>query len=78
MAKLRFIKEYIEEKLLNIDTRDLSKELGVSVAMISNYKHQGYNPSLPVAKKVYTTDNVVLHPFSEESLKFEIEKRGLK
>lgn len=78
MGNLRFIKEYIEEKLVDIETTSLASSLGISVAMISNYKHQGYNPSLPVAKKVYEMDKVVLHPFSEESLKFEIEKRGLK
>jgi hypothetical protein len=71
---LRFIKEYIEEKLLTIDSKDLAPILKVSVSMLSSYKTQGYRPSLTVAKTVYTLDKVVLHPFSEESLQFEISK----
>ncbi len=41
--------------------------------MLSSYK-KSYRPSLDVAKRIYATDNVVLHPFAEESLKHEINK----
>lgn len=71
---MRFIKEYILEQLETFDSKELANRLKVSVAMLSNYKHQGYNPSITVAKTVYTLDKVVLHPFSEESLQFEIGK----
>ena len=71
---LRFIKDYIEERLLDTDSKVLAYQLGISVAMLSNYKHQGYNASLDVAKKVYSIDGTILHPFSEDSLKYEISK----
>lgn len=71
---MRFIKEYIEEQLITYESKDLAPRLGVSISMLSSYKRQGYNPSITVAKAVYTLDKVVLHPFSEESLQFEINK----
>jgi len=71
---VRFIKEYLEEKEQKLTNYDIANQLGVSVAMISSYKRKGFNPSLTVAKKVYQLDNIVLHPFSEDSLKIEIEK----
>jgi ribosome-binding protein aMBF1 (putative translation factor) len=69
---LRFIKEYILEQLTIYDSIELAKRLKVSVAMLSSYKTQNYKPSITVAKTVYQLDGVVLHPFSEDSLKFEI------
>jgi len=71
---LRLIKDYIEEQLLTYESKDLAPRLKVSISMLSSYKRQGYNPSITVAKTVYTLDKVVLHPFSEESLKYELEK----
>ena len=69
---MRFIKEYILEQLTIYDSIELAKRLKVSVAMLSSYKTQNYKPSITVAKTVYQLDGVVLHPFSEDSLKFEI------
>jgi len=69
---LRFIKEYILEQLTIYDSIELAKRLKVSVAMLSSYKTQNFKPSITVAKTVYQLDGVVLHPFSEDSLKFEI------
>jgi ribosome-binding protein aMBF1 (putative translation factor) len=69
---LRFIKEYILEQLTIYDSIELAKRLKVSVAMLSSYKTQNYKPSITVAKTVYQLNGVVLHPFSEDSLKFEI------
>jgi len=41
--------------------------------MVGQYRLQrGYMPSIHVAKKVYKLEGVVLHPFSLESLKYEI------
>jgi len=71
---MRFIKEYLEEKERYLSNNEIANQLGISVAMISNYKRRGFNPSLAVAKKVYELDGIVLHPFSEDSLKFELEK----
>ena len=67
-----FIKDYIET--LQEDGAigaEVAKVLGVSEAMVSCYKNQGYNPSLKVAKTVYQIEGIILHPFSEEGLKFE-------
>ena len=69
---MRFIKEYILEQLTIYDSIELAKRLKVSVAMLSSYKTQNYKPSITVAKTVYQLNGVVLHPFSEDSLKFEI------
>jgi len=33
------------------------------------------NASLKVAMNVYSNEGLVLHPFSEESLKYELEKK---
>ena len=71
---MTFIKDYLEEKEKTFSNNEIAKQLGVSVAMISSYKRQGFYPSLRVAMRVYDLDGVVLHPFSEESLKYELEK----
>jgi transcriptional regulator with XRE-family HTH domain len=70
-----FIKDYIAERLEGGDLGYVIAEaLGVSVSMVSSYKLGGYNPSLSVAKTVYRQEGIVLHPFSEESLKVELSK----
>jgi len=66
------IQKYVQDKLEDIEAKDLAKQLGVSVSMISAYK-KSYNPSLAVALKVYELDKVVLHPFAEISLKHELQ-----
>jgi transcriptional regulator with XRE-family HTH domain len=68
------IKTYLENKVEDLSNAEIANQLGISVAMISSYKNKNFNPSLSVAKKVYQLDGVVLHPFSEEALKYEIEK----
>lgn len=70
-----YIADYIIEKVdSGMSGYEIADELGVSVSMVSSYKHNNYNPSIGVAKKVYVDTNIVLHPFSEESLKIEITK----
>lgn len=54
--------------------REIAETLGVSTSMISTYKHNDYNPSITVAKKVYNDSKITLHPFDTESLKYEINK----
>jgi len=69
------IHEYIQEVLERecIKAKDLANELNITAAMVGQYKlNRGYNPSLNVAKLIYLRDGVVLHPYSEESLKWEI------
>lgn len=70
---LMFIKDYVYSQLETTTSIDLAKKLKISVAMLSSYKTQNYKPSLTVAKTVYQLDKVTLHPFSEESLQFEIK-----
>ena len=67
------IQEYVAEQLEDLTSIELKDKLGVSLSMLSSYK-KSYNPSLDVAKRIYKIDNVVLHPFSDESLKYELEK----
>lgn len=76
---LAFIHTYIEQKLEDgMLNKDIAKELSLTPAMVGQYRlKRGYNPSLTVAKRVYTIDNIVLHPYSEESLQWEIENHGL-
>ena len=67
------IQEYVAKQLDELTSIELKDKLGVSLSMLSSYK-KSYNPSLDVAKRIYAKDNVVLHPFAEESLKYELEK----
>lgn len=71
---MKFVKDYVEEKLTNYTTTEVADMLGISISMITAYKRYNYNASLEVAKRVYVLDGVVLHPFSEASIKFEISK----
>lgn len=54
--------------------KEIADTLGVSTSMISTYKHNDYNPSISVAKKVYSDSKITLHPFATESLLYEIDK----
>ena len=73
--KLNFIKDYVDKRIDEDGEKgsEVAESIGISTSMVSSYKNHKYNPSLSVAKKVYLRDNIVLHPFSEESLKFEID-----
>lgn len=71
---LVFIKDYLLQKLEEKTSVDLANELRVSVSMLSSYKLQGYKPSITVAKRVYELDRIALHPFSAESLEYELAK----
>jgi len=66
------VQEYVALQLESLDSIALKDKMGVSLSMISAYK-KSYNPSLEVAKRVYTLDNIVLHPFSEAGLKRELK-----
>lgn len=72
---MNFIREYIN-KLADdgMQGQEIADQLGVSISMVSSYKLHNYNPSITVAKHMYGTKGIVFHPFSEESLKLEIEK----
>lgn len=67
------IQDYVVEQLEELTSIELKDKMGVSLSMLSSYK-KSYNPSLEVAKRIYAKDNVVLHPFAEQSLIFEINK----
>jgi len=53
---------------------EIAEKLGVSVSMVSSYKGGSYNPSITVAKRIFTTDGIVFHPFSKSGLQLEIAK----
>ncbi len=65
------IQEYVAEQLTELTSIELKDKLGVSLSMLSSYK-KSFNPSLDVAKRIYKQDKVILHPFAEESLKYEL------
>lgn len=67
----KYISNLIDNGMQGID---IANKLGVSVSMVSSYKAGSFNPSITVAKKVYLEEGIIFHPFSEESLKYEIEK----
>lgn len=69
------IQDYVNESLNHITSQALQAKLGISASMVSAYK-KSYNPSLAVAITVYKLDKIVLHPFSEESLKYEIQNKA--
>ena len=72
---MQLIKDYVNSLVdEGIEGGEIAQKLGVSVSMVSSYKLHSYNPSLQVAKHVYETEGIVFHPFSEDSLKYEIEK----
>ena len=71
MDKILHVKDYVLYKLEDITATELATILGTSTCMVTNYKKHKYNASLPVAKRVYKLEGVVLHPFSEDSLKWE-------
>ena len=70
---MMFIKDLIEGMIEEgKNSYEVAEFLQVSVSMVSSYKLHKYNPSLTVAKTVYSKTEIVLHPFAEQSLKFEI------
>ena len=74
--ELTSIKELIDNLIeQGSNSYDVAEFLGVSVSMVSSYKLHSYNPSLTVAKTVYSKAKIALHPFAEESLKFELDKK---
>lgn len=66
-----YIKQLEEEGLKTID---IAIRLGVSQPMVSSYRTEGFNCNLKTAKFVYRDYGVVLHPFAEESLRYELDK----
>lgn len=69
------VQAYIESlESEGFNGREIADKLGVSSSMISTYKHNDYNPSITVAKKVYKDENITLHPFATESLQYELNK----
>jgi len=71
------IKTLIEEmSAKGLKGYEIAERLGVSNSMVSSYTTQGFDASFNVAVKVYQDMKIVLHPFAEESLIYEINKRG--
>lgn len=71
------VQDYIKElEAEGLKTTEIAIRLGVSQPMVSSYRTEGFNCNLKTAKFVYRDYGVVLHPFAEESLKFEL--KGLK
>ena len=69
------VQEYIKSlEVEGLSGKEIAEKLGVSASMISTYKHNDYNPSISVAKKVSSEENITLHPFDTISLEYEINK----
>jgi len=71
------IQDYIRIRLQKCNQQELGDILGVTPSMISKYKLGKNLPSLEVAKTIYRLSQISIHPFSEESIVYEITK-GLK
>ncbi len=73
--KLNFIHNYIQSKVNSGElNKEIARELLITPAMVGQYRlNRGYHPSIHVAKTVYELDGTVLHPYSEDSIKHEIE-----
>ena len=73
---IKHIQDYINNRIDNGDKPvDIANELQISQSMVTVYKRDfSYKASLDVAKRVFEVDGVVLHPFSKESLQYEINK----
>lgn len=77
------LKDYLEANIKQIrhqggngrisNRPDIAKLLGISKNYLNEYL-KGVLPSLKVAKAFYINTGLVLHPYSEESIKYEIEK----
>ena len=68
------IKDLIEDLKVGHTGQEISDLLGVSLAMLSKYVNDGFNPILRTALIIYIKIDVVVHPFSEESLQYERDK----
>lgn len=74
MDKIITIQSYIDDlEKQGLNGVEISKHLGVSASMISTYKANRFNISLKQAKYLYQTYGVVIHPYSEASLKAELK-----
>ena len=70
---LTHIKDFIAQKReAGQDLTDLSQDLGVSISSIHYYAKGENKPSLVTAVTIYRKYKIAIHPFSEESLQWEI------
>lgn len=76
-TNLIFIKDWIVENIQDKTYEELYRAVGITAPMISNYRKGYFNPSLKTALMVYKYDGTVLHPFNEDSLKYELIKENL-
>lgn len=71
---LTHIKDFIAQKReAGQDLTDLSQDLGVSISSIHYYAKGENKPSLVTAVAIYRKYEIAIHPFSEESLQWEID-----
>lgn len=69
------VQDYIKQlEAEGLKSTEIATMLGVSQPMVSSYRTEGFNCNLKTAKYVYRDYRVVLHPFAEESLEFELSK----
>lgn len=75
---INHIQDYINKRIDNGDKPvDIADELHISQSMVTVYKRDySYKASLDVAKRVFELEGIALHPFSSESLQYEIDKRN--
>ena len=72
-----FIGNFVNDLIAGGMTHAKVAELcSVGMSQISAYKKGTSNPSLATAIKVYKVEGIILHPFSKESLKYELEKNN--
>ena len=71
---LTHIKDFIAQKReAGQDLTDLSQDLGVSISSIHYYAKWDNKPSLVTAGAIYRKYKIAKHPFTGESLQWEID-----
>lgn len=68
-----YIAQLEDEKLKGTE---IAVRLGVSQPMVSIYKCEGGNVNLKNAMHIYANYGICLHPYSEESLIYELNKNN--
>lgn len=74
---IKTIKSYCKGlKAQGLTQVEIAKVLEVSQSMVSDYLNKDFNCKLETAILIYKLEGVVIHPFSEESLNYEINRES--
>jgi transcriptional regulator with XRE-family HTH domain len=70
---LVFIDKWIKDKKdSGIPNQEIADRLGIQSSMVSKYTQIKRLPSIHVAKNIFLLEGIAIHPYSIESIIFEI------